>query len=177
MSRVAKKPIIIPLGIEVKLNNQIIKIKGKNGKLSRIIHNAVKLNYINNELNFSINKGFDDAWILAGTERSLINGMIIGVTKGFSKKLQLVGVGYRVSIEKNIIILSLGFSHLIHYILPMSVVAKCPSQTEIVLFGANKQEIGQVTAELRAYHPPSSYKGKGIRYVDEVVRTKEAKKK
>lgn len=177
MSRVAKAPVLIPVGVEVKLNGQDIWIKGKNGELTRAIHEAVDVQHIDNQITFASRKGYANGWALAGTTRALLNGMIIGVTDGFTKKLQLVGVGYRAAVKGNMVNLSLGFSHLIDHRLPEGITAECPSQTEIVLKGANKQTIGQVSADLRAYRCPEPYKGKGVRYADEVVRTKEAKKK
>ncbi|MGP1923528.1 MAG: 50S ribosomal protein L6 [Arsenophonus sp. NEOnobi-MAG3] len=177
MSRVAKAPVVIPNNVEVKLDGQDIAIKGKNGELTRTIHKAVVVKYANNQLTFAAREGFVDAWAQAGTTRSLLNAMVIGVTEGFTKKLLLVGVGYRAAIKGNTISLSLGFSHLLEHAVPASIIVKCPSQTEIVLEGANKQEIGQVAAELRAYRRPEPYKGKGVRYADEIVRIKEAKKK
>ncbi|MGP1958651.1 MAG: 50S ribosomal protein L6 [Arsenophonus sp. NC-CH8-MAG3] len=177
MSRMAKAPVIIPVGVEVKLDGQVIIIKGKNGELTRTIHKAVKVKYADNKLTFSPRKDFIDAWAQAGTTRSLLNAMVIGVTEGFTKKLLLVGVGYRVAIIGNTVSLSLGFSHLIEHKLPASITVKCPSQTEIILEGADKQEIGQVAAELRSYRRPEPYKGKGVRYSDEIMRTKETKKK
>lgn len=177
MSRVAKAPVVIPAGVEVKLNGQDIAIKGKNGELTRTIHKAVEVKHADNQLTFAPREGFADAWAQAGTARSLLNAMVIGVTEGFTKKLQLVGVGYRAAIKGNSVSLSLGFSHPVEHVLPAGITAKCPSQTEIVLEGADKQAIGQVAAELRAYRRPEPYKGKGVRYADEVVRTKEAKKK
>ncbi|MFV9998108.1 MAG: 50S ribosomal protein L6 [Arsenophonus endosymbiont of Dermacentor nuttalli] len=177
MSRVAKAPVVIPAGVEVKLDGQVITIKGKNGELTRTIHKAVEVKHADNQLAFAPREGFVDAWAQAGTTRSLLNAMVIGVTEGFTKKLQLVGVGYRVVIKGNSVSLSLGFSHPVEHVLPAGITAKCPSQTEIVLEGADKQEIGQVAAELRAYRRPEPYKGKGVRYADEIVRIKEAKKK
>ncbi|PHM74791.1 50S ribosomal protein L6 [Xenorhabdus kozodoii] len=177
MSRVAKAPVVIPAGVEVKLDGQVISIKGKNGELSRKIHNAVEVNYADNQLTFAPREGFADAWAQAGTTRSLLNAMVIGVNEGFTKKLQLVGVGYRAAVKGNVVSLSLGFSHPVEHQLPAGITAECPSQTEIVLKGTDKQVIGQVAADLRAYRRPEPYKGKGVRYADEVVRTKEAKKK
>ncbi|MDT9587640.1 MAG: 50S ribosomal protein L6 [Candidatus Arsenophonus melophagi] len=177
MSRVARAAVVIPSDVEIKLDGQVITIKGKNGELTRTIHKAVKVKFTDTKLTFSPREGFTDAWAQAGTTRSLLHAMIIGVTEGFTKKLHLVGVGYRAAIHGNIISLSLGFSHQIEYTLPIGISAKCPSLTEIMLKGADKQAIGQVAAELRAYRPPEPYKGKGIRYADEIVRTKEAKKK
>jgi large subunit ribosomal protein L6 len=177
MSRVAKTPVVIPAGVEVKLNGQVITIKGKNGELSRTVHDSVVVKQENNEVTFAPREGFVDGWSQAGTVRSLVNGMVIGVTEGFTKKLQLVGVGYRAAVKGNVVNLSLGFSHPIDHQLPAGITAECPTQTEIVLKGADKQVVGQIAAELRAYRRPEPYKGKGVRYADEVVRTKEAKKK
>jgi large subunit ribosomal protein L6 len=177
MSRVAKAPIVIPAGVEVKLNGQVISIKGKHGELTRAVHNAVIVKQEANTLNFALREGFANAWAQAGTTRALLNAMVVGVTEGFTKKLQLVGVGYRAAIKGNVVNLALGFSHPIEHQLPAGITAECPSQTEIVLKGVDKQVIGQAAADLRAYRRPEPYKGKGVRYADEVVRTKEAKKK
>ena len=177
MSRVAKAPVVVPAGVEVKLNGQVITIKGKNGELTRTINNAVVINQEEGQIKFAPRDGFANAWAQAGTARALINAMVIGVTEGFTKKLQLVGVGYRAQVKGNAIGLSLGYSHPIEHQLPKGVTAECPSQTEIVLKSADKQLIGQVAADIRAYRRPEPYKGKGVRYADEVVRTKEAKKK
>jgi len=126
---------------------------------------------------FIPNQDYINGWALAGTMRSLINNMVIGVTKGFIKKLNLVGIGYRVSIKERIVTLSLGFSHLIDYILPSDIIAECPNQNEILLKGLNKQLVGKVAADLRSYRQPEPYKGKGIFYSDEIIRIKETKKK
>ncbi|UDG79349.1 50S ribosomal protein L6 [Candidatus Ecksteinia adelgidicola] len=177
MSRVAKTPVVIPIGVEVKLNNQIISIKNNNNTLIRTIHKSTIVKKKDNILTFYPHKNFTNAWSYAGTTRALIHEMIIGVTIGFTKTLQLVGVGYRVGIQGNIVNLALGFSHLIEHSLPSGVTAICPSQTEIILRGTDKQIIGQIAADLRAYRRPEPYKGKGIRYANENLRTKEAKKK
>ncbi|MCP1439354.1 large subunit ribosomal protein L6 [Erwinia persicina] len=177
MSRVAKAPVVIPAGVEVKLDGQVISIKGKNGELTRTINNAVEVKHADNTLTFAPREGFADGWAQAGTSRALLNSMVIGVTEGFTKKLQLVGVGYRAAVKGNAVSLALGFSHPVEHALPAGITAECPTQTEIVLKGADKQMIGQVAADLRAYRRPEPYKGKGVRYADEVVRTKEAKKK
>ncbi|AFP85593.1 ribosomal protein L6, bacterial type [secondary endosymbiont of Heteropsylla cubana] len=177
MSRIAKAPIFIPDGVEVILNGQVVSIKGKNGKLTRIIHNNVDVKFTNQQLSFCPHKAHANGWALAGTTRSLLNGMVIGVTDGFSKKLNLVGVGYRANVKDNVINLSLGFSHPVNYQLPVGITAECPNPTEIIIKGSDKQLVGQVAAELRAYRRPEPYKGKGIRYADEVIRIKESKKK
>lgn len=177
MSRVAKAPVVIPAGVEVKLDGQVISIKGKNGELFRKINDAVIMKQEDSAIMFVPRQGHADAWAQAGTARALINSMVIGVTTGFTKKLLLVGVGYRAQIKGDKIGLSLGYSHSIDHPLPTGVSAECPSQTEIVLKGIDKQLIGQVAADIRAYRRPEPYKGKGVRYADEVVRIKEAKKK
>ncbi|MCA1179916.1 50S ribosomal protein L6 [Pantoea rodasii] len=177
MSRVAKAPVVVPAGVEVKLNGQEVSIKGKNGELTRTINSAVEVKHADNALTFAPREGYSDGWAQAGTARALLNGMVIGVTEGFTKKLQLVGVGYRAAVKGNSVSLALGFSHPVDHALPAGITAECPTQTEIVLKGADKQLIGQVAADLRAYRRPEPYKGKGVRYADEVVRTKEAKKK
>lgn len=177
MSRVAKAPVNIPAGVEVKLDGQLLTVKGKNGELVRTIHNSVEVKQENDALTFAPREGVEGANAQAGTARALVNAMVIGVTEGFTKKLQLVGVGYRAQLKGNVLSLSLGYSHPIEHALPAGVTAECPSQTEIVLKSSDKQLIGQTAANIRAYRRPEPYKGKGVRYADEVVRTKEAKKK
>lgn len=177
MSRVAKAPVNVPAGVQVTLNGQHLTVKGKNGELSREIHNAVEVKFDANVFTFAPKDSSVEANALAGTTRALVNNMVIGVTEGFTKKLQLVGVGYRAQMKGNAVALSLGFSHPIEHALPAGVTGECPSQTEIVLKSADKQLIGQVAADIRAYRKPEPYKGKGVRYADEVVRIKEAKKK
>ncbi|CRK85846.1 50S ribosomal protein L6 [Candidatus Providencia siddallii] len=177
MSRVAKAPITVPADVGVKIIGQIISLYTKSGTLTRTIHNSVKIKFENRRLIITTKEGFENAYIQAGTTRSLLNSMVIGITKGFIKKLQLIGVGYRVSIKDNTINLFLGFSHSIEYILPTVITAECPTQTEIILKSIDKQMLGQTAAKLRSYRKPEPYKGKGIRYADEIVRTKEIKNK
>ncbi|WP_162047300.1 50S ribosomal protein L6 [Vibrio taketomensis] len=177
MSRVAKAPVAIPAGVEVKLNGQEITIKGAKGELSRVLNDAVVIAQEENNLTFGPKEGVVNAWAQAGTARALVNNMVIGVTEGFTKKLTLKGVGYRAAIKGNAVGLTLGFSHPVEHELPAGVTAECPSQTEIVLTGCDKQVVGQVAADIRSYRQPEPYKGKGVRYADENVRTKEAKKK
>lgn len=179
MSRVAKKPIIIPANVDVTLMNQKVVIKGDNGVLKIILHDLVKISYTDSYLMFKsrINNS-SIGWAQAGTARSIINSMIIGVTKGFSKKIQLFGVGYKISVSNLINIdMSLGYSHNVQYTLPKGITAKNISSVEIIIEGANKELVGQVAAKLRSYRTPEPYKGKGIRYSNEIVRVKEAKKK
>ncbi|HMI76884.1 MAG TPA: 50S ribosomal protein L6 [Buchnera sp. (in: enterobacteria)] len=178
MSRIAKRPIFIPSDIEILLTDTTLSIKGSLGQLMYIINKSVIIENNNSCLFFKANSNFLDGWSQAGTARALVYSMLIGVTKGFIKKLQLFGVGYRVTmIGNNIINMSLGYSHIIKYILPTGIVAELPSQTEIILKGINKQLVGQVAANLRSYRVPEPYKGKGIRYENEIIRVKEAKKK
>ncbi|MDD1796299.1 50S ribosomal protein L6 [Enterovibrio gelatinilyticus] len=177
MSRVAKAPVVIPAGVEVNLNGQEITVKGSKGELSRVINNAVVVSQEDNAVKFAPREGIVKANAQAGTARALVNNMVVGVTEGFTKKLILKGVGYRASIKGNAVALTLGFSHPVEHDLPAGIKAECPSQTEIVLTGTDKQLVGQVAADIRAYRQPEPYKGKGVRYSDEVVRTKEAKKK
>lgn len=149
MSRVAKAPVVIPAGVEVKLNGQVISIKGKNGELTRTIHDAVEVKQEANALTFAPREGFANAWAQAGTTRALLNAMVVGVTEGFTKKLQLVGVGYRAAVKGNVVNLAPGFSHPIDHQLPAGITAECPSQTEIVLKGADKQVIGRSSRSAR----------------------------
>ncbi|MGL4826445.1 MAG: 50S ribosomal protein L6 [Vibrionaceae bacterium] len=177
MSRVAKAPVAIPAGVEVIVDGQVITVKGAKGSLSRTLNSAVAVCIEGSEVKFAPRAEFAKANAQAGTARALVNNMVVGVTQGFTKKLILKGVGYRASIKGNAIGLTLGFSHPVEHALPEGIKAECPTQTEIVLTGVDKQLIGQVAADIRAYRQPEPYKGKGIRYSDEVVRTKEAKKK
>ncbi|WP_348769403.1 50S ribosomal protein L6 [Buchnera aphidicola] len=178
MSRIAKRPISIPKDIKVELDSQLISIQGKYGHLQRIIHRSVEVKCSKDTIIFSARLGFSDGWAQAGTSRALVFSMIKGVSEQFSKKLQFSGVGYRVSITKNNMInMSLGYSHPILYPLPPNIEVEHLSPTEIVIKGVDKQLVGQVAANLRSYRKPEPYKGKGIRYSDENVRVKEAKKK
>ncbi|MBA5762694.1 50S ribosomal protein L6 [Vibrio sp. 404] len=177
MSRVAKAPVAIPAGVEVKLNGQEVTVKGAKGELTRVLNNAVVIAQEENNLTFGPREGVVNAWAQAGTARALVNNMVIGVTEGFVKKLTLKGVGYRAAIKGNAVGLTLGFSHPVEHELPAGITAECPSQTEIIITGCDKQVVGQVAADIRSYRQPEPYKGKGVRYADENVRTKEAKKK
>ena len=177
MSRVAKAPVAIPAGVEVKLADDKITIKGKQGQLELDVHASVAISQEENVLKFAPKTADKQANALAGTFRSLVNNMVTGVSEGFEKKLILQGVGYRAKASGKTLNLSLGFSHPVDYALPEGVTAETPSQTEVVIKGIDKQQVGQVAAEIRGYRPPEPYKGKGVRYADENVRRKEAKKK
>lgn len=177
MSRIAKAPITVPAGVEVKVNGQEITVKGGKGELVRTLNDAVVVKFEEGVLAFAPAADAQEAWAQAGTARANVNNMVVGVTEGFKKGLILQGVGYRAQVKGQEINLTLGFSHPVIYTLPQGVTATAPSQTEIVLEGSDKQQIGQVAAEIRAFRPPEPYKGKGVRYADENVRRKEAKKK
>ncbi len=177
MSRVANSPVEIPGGVTVNLSSDQISVKGGKGELNQAIHSSVEVKQDDKVLTFSAKNGAKASRALAGTTRALVNNMVVGVSTGFEKKLQLIGVGYRAAVQGSKLNLTLGFSHPVEYVLPEGVKAECTSQTDIVLHSADKQLLGQVAAEIRAYRPPEPYKGKGVRYADEHVRRKEAKKK
>jgi len=177
MSRVAKKPITIVQGVDVSVDNLIVNVKGKNGSLTFKFHHLVKINIDEGVITVHPTENSKLGWAQAGTARAILANMIHGVSAGFEKKLQLVGVGYKASLKGKILNLVLGFSHPVDHVLPEGVSAEVPSQTEIVLKSANKELLGEVAANIRAYRPPEPYKGKGVRYADESVRRKEAKKK
>ncbi|AKZ65887.1 50S ribosomal protein L6 [Candidatus Palibaumannia cicadellinicola] len=177
MSRIAKLPIIIPVNVDVTINSSDLIVNGQYGNLTCIINKAVSIKKVDNKLLFFPNKGYPNNWAITGTTRALVNNMVIGVTKIFTKKLLLVGVGYRVTVKNNVVNLFLGFSHNIDYKLPAGITAECISQTEILLKSADKQALGQVAMDLHSYRNPDPYKGKGIRYAEEIIVTKVAKKK
>ncbi|MGD8592001.1 MAG: 50S ribosomal protein L6 [Gammaproteobacteria bacterium] len=176
MSRVANNPITIPSGVEVNIAGQNVTVKGGKGSLSHEIHPAVEISREDNVLKFSPTS-MDNSDALAGTTRALLNNMVTGVSEGFEKKLQLVGVGYRAQAQGNVLNLTLGFSHPVAFKVPEGITVETPSQTEVVVKGTDKQVVGQVAANIRAYRPPEPYKGKGIKYADEQIVRKEAKKK
>lgn len=177
MSRVANSPVQLPSGVDVALKGQSLSVKGSKGTLELEINNAVEVKQEESVLTFAARDGAKQSRALAGTTRALVNNMVTGVSQGFEKKLQLVGVGYRAKASGTTLNLSLGFSHPVDYSVPTGVTVETPSQTEIVLKSADKQLLGQVASEVRAFRPPEPYKGKGVRYADEHVRRKEAKKK
>ena len=176
MSRVAKNPITIPESATVSIDNNIVKVKGAKGELDFNMPSSVSLEINDAMISVTYDEENQQSVALAGTTRSLVNNMIIGVTEGFEKKLELIGVGYRAKASGKSLELTLGFSHPIKYQLPDEVEVETPSQTEVVLKSHNKQILGQAAAEIRAFRPPEPYKGKGVRYSDEQVKRKEAKK-
>lgn len=177
MSRVAKAPVAVPAGVTVTLSGQDITVKGPVGELSHAIHGLVSVSQEESNLVTAVAEESKAAWAQAGTTRALINNMVEGVSKGFKKTLILNGVGYRAKAAGQNLNLALGFSHPVDHAIPAGVKVETPSQTEVVLSGADKQLVGQTAADIRAYRKPEPYKGKGIRYSDEHVRRKEAKKK
>ncbi|MBV1878858.1 MAG: 50S ribosomal protein L6 [Pseudomonadales bacterium] len=177
MSRIANSPVVIPGGVEVNLNDQSLSIKGAKGALDIDIHQFVNVSQDDNVLKFKATNQSKKAGALAGTFRALVNCMVSGVTKGFVKELTLIGVGYRAKAQGKKLSLNLGFSHPVDYEIPEGIEIETPSQTQILIKGIDKQLVGQVAAEIRAYRSPEPYKGKGVRYADEYVKRKEAKKK
>ena len=177
MSRVANSPIELPKGVEVTLSEAEISIKGSKGTLAMPINAKVEIKHEDNVLRFAARSGDQFSRAMSGTTRSLVSNMVTGVSQGFEKKLELVGVGYRAQVQGSNINLTLGFSHPVVYALPAGVTAETPSQTEVLLKSSDKQKLGQAAAEIRAFRPPEPYKGKGVRITGEYVRRKEAKKK
>ena len=177
MSRVAKMPVVLPAAVEITESGQQVTVKGPKGALSHTIHDLVEMVREDGAVTFRPRDESQSANALAGTTRALVSNLVTGVSSGFERKLELVGVGYRAQAKGRTLNLTLGFSHPVDYELPEGVTAETPSQTEILVKGCDKQKVGQVAAEIRAYRPPEPYKGKGVRYADEVVVRKEAKKK
>ena len=176
MSRVAKNPIEIVDGVTVNVTDSLIEVKGKVGEIKFDLPETVSLEVSENIINVKYDEDNQQSVALAGTTRAIVNNMVIGVSQGFEKKLELKGVGYRAKASGKLLELTLGFSHPVKYQLPEEVQVETPSQTEVVLKSHNKQILGQAAAEIRAFRPPEPYKGKGVRYSDENVRRKEAKK-
>ena len=177
MSRIANSPVALPKGVETTLSDSEISVKGSKGTLQLGLHKLVGVTREGEELQVAARNKSREANALAGTFRSLINNMVVGVSEGFQKKLELQGVGYRAKSSGSTLNLTVGYSHPIDYTLPEGIQVDTPTQTEIVITGADKQLVGQVAAEIRKFRPPEPYKGKGIRYSDERVYRKEAKKK
>ena len=177
MSRVAKAPVELPKGVEFRQDGNRVTLKGGNGELSLELNPEVELKHEDNVLTLHPRSGSRFSTAIAGTMRSILSNMAKGVSEGFEKKLELKGVGYRAQAQGNSLNLSLGFSHPVIYEAPEGISIETPSQTEIVVKGADKQKVGQAAAEIRGFRPPEPYKGKGVRYADERVQLKEAKKK
>ena len=176
MSRIANAPVKLPSGVEITVGDEI-NVKGGKGSLCLAHTELVEVLQEDNVLRFKSTSGDRKAQALAGTYRALVQNMVIGVSEGFTKELELQGVGYRAQAQSNKLTLSLGFSHPVEYQVPEGIEIETPSQTQVIVKGIDKQLVGQVSAEIRSYRPPEPYKGKGVRYVNEHVRRKEAKKK
>ena len=177
MSRIAKKPIELPAGVEFTINGREVSAKGPKGNLSVRLHDAVDLKQEDNVITLAPKDDRQSSLAVTGTMRSVVNNIVEGVSNGFEKKMQLVGVGYRAQAQGKQLNLSLGLSHPVNYQVPEGIEIETPAATEIVVRGCDKQKVGQVCAEIRAYRPPEPYKGKGIKYADEQIVRKEAKKK
>ena len=177
MSRVGKMPVTVPQGVEVAINEAHISVKGTGGNLSIANNALVKVVHSANSLSFEPANDSREANAMSGTLRQLVNNMVIGVTKGFEKKLNLVGVGYKAAAQGSKLNLTVGFSHPVDKEMPAGIKVETPAPTEIIIKGADRQRVGQIAAEIRAIRPPEPYKGKGIRYSDEKITIKETKKK
>jgi len=177
MSRVARMPVVVPGGVDVSMGNGTITVKGPQGTLTQSVNPLVTITREGAELKFAASDESREARAMSGTYRALVANMVHGASKGFERKLNLVGVGYRAQAQGTSLNLSLGFSHPVVHVMPEGVKCETPTQTEILIKGADKQKVGQVAAEVRAYKSPEPYKGKGVRYADEVVIIKETKKK
>lgn len=177
MSRVAKQPIPLPKGVEAAIAGSAVTIKGQKSSLTFAVHPNVTVVNTDGALHIAVRDGHPEADAVAGTTRALLNNAVKGVTQGFQKKLELVGVGYRAVAQGKMLNLTLGFSHPVNYKVPDGISVETPSQTEILIKGTDRQKVGQVAADIRGFRPPEPYKGKGVRYTDERVVLKEAKKK
>lgn len=177
MSRIAKEIIPIPQGVEVVIDGQKVTVKSKKGELSLNTHDSINVTVEDNAIKVSVANDSKEANMQSGTTRALLHNFVVGLDKGFERALKLVGVGYRAAVKGNVINLVVGYSHPVDYELPEGVTAECPTQTDIILKGYDKAVLGQVAANLREIRHPEPYKGKGIRYADEVIHLKEAKKK
>lgn len=176
MSRIANKPITVPKGVEATIAGNNVRIKGGKGEMTLTVHPQVKVVQEANLIKISVLNNSKFANAVSGTTRALLQNMLIGVSEGFQKKLDILGVGYRAQIQGKKLNLTLGFSHPVEFDIPAGITIETPSQTEVVIKGVDKQKVGQVAANIRAYRPPEPYKGKGVKYSDERIVRKEAKK-
>lgn len=177
MSRIAKYPVVLPKGVEAVISAGQISVKGPLGSLTQALTDKVRIQQDDGQLTFAVADDSREAKAMSGTMRALVANMVAGVNTGFERKLNLVGVGFRAQVQGNALKLQLGFSHDILHAIPEGIKIECPTQTEVIVKGSNKQVVGQVAAEIRAYREPEPYKGKGVRYADERVIIKETKKK
>ena len=177
MSRVGKLPVVVPAGVEVSVKDSTISVKGTGGTLQMTLNSLVTLENVAGKLSFKAANDSREADAMSGTMRQLVNNMVVGVSKGFEKKLNLVGVGYKAQATGAKLNLAVGYSHPVNFDMPAGIAVATPTPTEIVIKGADRQRVGQIAAEIRAVRPPEPYKGKGIRYSDEKITIKETKKK
>ena len=177
MSRIGKKPVAIPSGVTAKVEGQKVSVKGAKGELTFVVPDDVDVKFENNEIKVDPRNETKRARALWGTSRAQVNNLVVGVTKGFEKKLEITGVGYKAAVAGKKLQLSLGFSHDVNYDIPAGIAIATPKPTEITVTGIDKRQVGQVAAEIRAYRGPEPYKGKGVRYSDEFIFRKEGKKK
>lgn len=177
MSRIANVPVSIPSGVDISINGNEVIMKGGQGSMNLSVHESVRVVHEGDALKFIASKPEKTIVAMAGTMRAIVNNGVIGVSEGWEKKLQLSGVGYRAQVKGKVLNLSLGFSHAVDYEIPEGITIETPSQTDIIVKGIDKQRVGQVAAEIRAWRPPEPYKGKGVKYIDEHIVRKEAKKK
>ncbi|MDR1012439.1 MAG: 50S ribosomal protein L6 [Coxiellaceae bacterium] len=177
MSRTAKKPVVIPGGVEISINDNNIRVKGPKGVLQLNVATDILIKRSDNEISFVPQANFEIANAIVGTSRALLSNMVIGVTEGFERKLVLIGVGFKAQVQDKFLNLSLGFSHPVKIKIPDGIVMETPTQTEIIIRGADKCLVGQIAAEIRGFRSPEPYKGKGVRYDGEVIIQKEGKKK
>jgi large subunit ribosomal protein L6 len=177
MSRVAKKPVELPQGVTATISAQQVTVKGAKGSLTLPLKNGIKVEQKDKHLEVEASSGAEGLNAVAGSTRAHLQNMVHGVTKGYEKKLELVGVGYRAAVQAKNLTLTLGYSHLINFAIPEGVTIETPSQTEIIVKGIDRQRVGQTAAEIRGFRPPEPYKGKGVKYSDEKISLKEAKKK
>ena len=177
MSRVGQVPVSVPDGVDVTINGSIVSAKGKLGELSVTLTDNITISLADNQVSVKPTNDTKHAQQMWGTARSIISNLVIGVSEGFSKKLEVNGTGYRAQVQGNTLVLQLGFSHDVNFPIPEGIKINCPDQTHIEVSGANKQRVGQVAAEIRSYRPPEPYKGKGVKYEGEYILRKEGKKK
>ena len=177
MSRVGSNPVQVPDGVTIEMAGNVVTAKGKLGALSVTLTDDVKVEQADGQVTVTPLASHKRARQMWGTARSLINGLVIGVSEGFTRKLEINGVGYRAAVQGKDVVLQLGFSHEVRYPIPEGIKIDVPEQNQIVITGADKQRVGQVAAEIRSYRPPEPYKGKGVRYADEYILRKEGKKK
>lgn len=176
MSRIAKNPIVLPKNVEVSIAGDTVTVKGKKGEMSYTVNALVAVTREENVLKFVAKSNSKSARAIAGTTRALLQNIVTGVSSGFEKKLTIIGVGYRAAVQSKVLNLTLGFSHPVNFPIPEGITIETPSQTEITVKGIDKQKVGQVAANIRAYRAPEPYKGKGVRYLNEHIIRKEAKK-